>query len=83
MRELASGIDALYLSGHGRVSQSLLRALPDHRARAEEAGEAVPIAFGDGRWMVEPRGWFRYRFSLRHPHGRLGITDGRVLGRGV
>ena len=75
LRELASGIDALYLSGHGTVSKSLLRTLPESRARAEEQGEPVPIAFGDGRWTVEPRGWLKYRYSLRHEHGQLGISD--------
>lgn len=73
--ELASGIDALYASGHGTLSPSLLRALPEHRAAAEQQGQAVPIDFGDGGWVVEPRGWLRYRYSLRHEHGQLGISD--------
>ncbi len=73
--EVASGIDALYVSGHGTVSPSLLRALPAHRSAAEELGEPVPIDFGDGGWVVEPRGWLLYRYSLRHEHSRLGITD--------
>jgi hypothetical protein len=79
LTELASGVDALYVSGHGTLSPSLLRVLPEHRARAEQQGEAVPIAFGDGGWVVDPRGWLRYRYSLRHEHGQLGISDKESL----
>ena len=62
LRELASGIDALYMSGHGSASPGLMTELEAHRLVAEEHREPVPIQLGDGRWSLEPRGLGRYRF---------------------
>ncbi|MGB8651370.1 MAG: hypothetical protein WCD35_11985 [Mycobacteriales bacterium] len=79
MRELASGIDALYLSGHGLASPGLLKELDAHRLLAEELRESVPVRLGDGRWSVEPRGMGRYRFCLSHEHGVIAVTDKEAL----
>lgn len=64
MRELASGIDALYMSGHGDASPAFLRELEAHRCAAEEHGDAVSVRLGDGRWLAEPRGLLKCRYRL-------------------
>lgn len=53
--ELASGVDALYLSGRANLPEALLAALEDHRALAE-AG-SVPVAFdlGGESYSLSPR----------------------------
>lgn len=44
LTELASGIDALYLSGHGEVRLGLADELEAHRDMAETHRESVPSA---------------------------------------
>jgi hypothetical protein len=79
LTELASGIDALYMSGHGWASPCLLGELDEHRVIAEEHRESVPMHLGDGRWSVEARGMGRYRFCLSHEYGQMGVTDKESL----
>lgn len=81
LRELASGIDALYMSGHGTASPGLLQELEAHRAAAEEHREAVSVRVGDGHWRVEPRGLLKYRYCLSHEFGLMGVTDKDSLPR--
>ena len=43
LREMASGIDALTLSGYGEVSSALLADLDSAKCAAREANEPVPL----------------------------------------
>lgn len=79
LTELASGIDALYLSGHGALRPGFVDELEAHRSVAEEHREPVPFDLGDRRWSVEGRGMGRYRFCLSHEHGIIGVTDKESL----
>lgn len=79
LRELASGIDALYLSGHGVLRPGLAQELEAHREVAETHRESVPFRLGDGRWSAEGRGMGRYRFCLSHEHGIIAVTDKESL----
>jgi hypothetical protein len=73
--ELASGIDAFYVSGHGIASPGLLEELERRRADAEACRVPVPIRAGDEGWSVRPHGLVRYRYCLGHERGLIGVTD--------
>lgn len=73
-RELASGIDALYMSGRGEVSEGLLADLADARARAEVAGEPVSLDLGGAEALVHPMGLRRYRYRISTQHGLIGVS---------
>jgi len=78
--ELASGIDALYLSGNAIVSESLREQLAVGRAAAERAGEPQPFNFGNGTICeIAHHGWGRYRYRLSHPHGLIGINPDSLM----
>ncbi|MCU1494758.1 MAG: hypothetical protein JWO62_2522 [Acidimicrobiaceae bacterium] len=79
LTELASGIDALYMSGRGDVSEALLVDLKAARAAAEEANEAVPFDLGGVEVRVEPRSFGRYPYRLLTDHGLVGITSSAAL----
>ena len=73
VRELASGIDSLYLSGKARLPLSLLTQLD--RAKARAAKEHGPVAFelGGVEFGLTPYGWGRYPFRLSHEFGLIGF----------
>jgi hypothetical protein len=77
--ELASGVDALYLSGDTELPNSLIAELDEARGRAADAGEAIPFRFGGGDWHLAGHGWLKYRYCLANELGKLGITPGRRL----
>lgn len=77
--ELASGVDALYLSGRASLSPELLAALADGRAEAEEIDEDVAWHIGEEQFQLAPRGLGRYKYCLRHPHGLIGLSASRNL----
>ena len=79
LRELASGVDALYMSGRGDVSPRLIVDLVAARATAEERGESVELDLGDCRVSVRPKAFGRHRFWLQHPHAEIGVSDKQDL----
>lgn len=79
--ELASGVDALYLSGRSDLPANLLDRLQLTKATALEHGTPVDFDFGRGRWSLQPGGWGKYRFSLVNELAQLGITAGNQLPR--
>ena len=79
LKELASGVDALYLSGRANLSAALFAALDERRTAAEEAEGPVPFEVAGVEWWVEPRSFGRYRYRLTSPHGLVGITDSEHL----
>jgi len=77
--ELASGIDALYLSGRGEVLAGTLVRLEERRAMAEEFDLAAPFEIGPLTFSLAPHGWGKYRYCLDHPIGRVGATSSTFL----
>jgi hypothetical protein len=76
---LASGVDALYLSGQGYLSKGLLDRLEEHRIWADQASMAVPFELGPLTFGLAPHGWGKYRYCLDHESGRIGFTSSRRL----
>jgi hypothetical protein len=79
VRELASGIDALYLSGRADLSDRLFQDLARLRARAEVMDEPQPLSVAGEEFLVAPRSHGKYRYKLRHRFGIVGITDSTNL----
>jgi hypothetical protein len=77
--ELASGVDALYLSGHGYLSKGFLARLEDERIFADRVSMRVPFELGPLTFSLAPHGWGKYRYCLDHESGRLGFTSSRRL----
>lgn len=73
--ELASGIDALYLSGRGDLPLSLLTELAEGRQAAEEADGPVPFTFGGVEFGFQPRSFGKYKYSLINPHMQVGVPQ--------
>ena len=78
-RELASGVDALYLSGNGYLSKGFLARLEEERLFADRASRAVPFELDGVVLGLAPHGWGKYRFCLDHETGRVGFTASRRL----
>jgi hypothetical protein len=72
--ELASGIDALYLSGKVPLSTADLEELERHREDALEAQEPIAVRLGGEEFGLKPGPLNRYRFRLTHQYGEIGIT---------
>ena len=79
MCELASGVDALYLSGHGYLSKGLLAKLEEERMFADRVSVPVPFELGPLTLGLAPHGWGKYRYCLDHETGRIGFTSSRRL----
>jgi hypothetical protein len=71
VRELASGVDALYLSGWAPIPQDVREKLLRGRERAEAAGEPVPFRFGGHDFAIKPHGLRKYPFCLQHERGLI------------
>jgi hypothetical protein len=79
MTNLASGVDAFYLSARVDVPGRTLDSLEAARERATVMDAPCPIDFGDGSARVLPHGWLKYRYCLEHPNGRIGVTKSKRL----
>ena len=79
LRELASGVDALYLSGHGYLSKGFLAKLEEERIFADRVSVPVPFELGPLTFGLAPHGWGKYRYCLDHETGRVGFTSSRRL----
>ena len=77
--ELASGVDALYLSGRGELAPAMLSWLDAERETAVEWDSPVPLPDLGLGWEIEPRSFGRYRYRLSHPNGLVGITKSEHL----
>lgn len=73
-RELASGVDALYLSGRGVVPQTLLDRLEEIRSLVELVSKPLTFELGGESLLMAPHAFGRYRYCLDHEHGRIGIS---------
>ncbi len=74
MVELASGVDAAYLSGRAELPAALFEVLEERRAAATEANSPVPLMLAGEEFGVEPRSFGRYRYRLVHRSGLVGVT---------
>ncbi len=79
LTELASGIDALYLSGRAVLPPSLLKRLEEARNRAELQDAPVEVLLGNQYFDLLPRNFGKYRYRLQHQFGLLGITPSEKL----
>jgi hypothetical protein len=79
LTELASGIDALYLSGRAAPPEQFLDKLEASRLRAQGRHQAEPLRLGDTTLLVEPHGFGRYRYCLRHEHCQIGLSPSHHL----
>lgn len=80
MRELASGVDALYLSGRGHLLAPAVAEIDTIRQLAGDANMPLPYVLDDGPvLMVAPHGWGKYRYCLDHPTARIGLSTSRHL----
>lgn len=77
--ELASGVDALYLSGRAALRGELLERLETIRCEAIELDSRLPFQFGSLEMTLAPHAFGKYRYSLDHPYGRIGITPSAKL----
>ena len=74
LRELASGVDALYLSGRSSLPSELLERLEAARSEAEALDGSPPFQFGSLPMSIAPHAFGKHRFSLDHPYVRIGIS---------
>lgn len=77
--ELASGVDAFYLTGSCVLPPLLLADLEFAKAEAREGGSPSRLSFGEHDFSVAGGGMGRYAFKLTHPHGFLAFTSSRSL----
>jgi hypothetical protein len=74
LNEVASGVDAIYLSGRASLPDSLLARLEEARTVALELDGSPPFQFGALEMLLAPHAWGKHRYCLTHPYGRLGIS---------
>lgn len=74
LTEIASGVDALYLTGRCALPDQLVDDLERARALAGVNREPTSLALGNDRFLV---GWGplnKHRFRLEHRHAMVGMT---------
>jgi hypothetical protein len=79
LKELASGVDALYLSGRADLSDEVVWRLEAGRLEAETHGNGLPMKFGGEEVRIQSHGFGKYRYCLMHPYGQIGITRSQKL----
>jgi len=77
--EVASGLDALYMSGRIEVPESVIERLQTTREVAEEAEGPVGMEFGGVDFEMPPRGLLKYKYRLDHAFGVIGISPSKSL----
>jgi len=77
--ELASGVDALYLSGRAALPGGLLVRLKMGREAAERDNISVQCDFGGEVFEFLPHAFGKYRYCLRHRNGQLGISPSEKI----
>jgi hypothetical protein len=79
LRELASGVDALYLSARPDLPQPFVAHLEDCREWAVEVKRRAPCEIGNAIFGISPFGWGKYRFCLDHQMARIGFSTSQYL----
>lgn len=78
MTELASGVDAFYLSGRARVPSALVEDLTVAREQSRLHRSPAMLSLGED-FAVQPGGFGRYPFRLEHRRGVIGLTTSEYL----
>lgn len=79
LRELASGVDALYLSGRGEPTAAFLEDLEGSRRLCEMARDSLLFHLDGELFDIYPHGWGRYHYLLAGEMGSIGITTSKHL----
>ncbi|MEX1207445.1 MAG: hypothetical protein WEE36_02400 [Acidimicrobiia bacterium] len=79
VRELASGIDSMYLSGRAVLPEAFVDRLERARGRALDGREPVGFDLGGVEFGLTPFGWGRYPYRLSHEYGLIGFTPSEHL----
>jgi hypothetical protein len=79
LRELASGIDTLNLSGRASVPVGLVERLAHARSAAESSSRPMPVDIGGLSFDVAASGLGKYRYRLTHRNGVIGVTASEHL----
>jgi hypothetical protein len=80
MRVIASGVDALYLSGMvERLPGELLVRMESAREDARRDDAAVEFVLGGMPVAMQPGPFGRYRYRLQHENALIGFTESRHL----
>ncbi len=79
LAELASEVDAFYLSGRAHVPQGFLDRLERDRRVADARHRPVPLVIGEEIAVLADHAWGRYRFCLNTRLGRIGLTESEHL----
>ncbi len=79
LTELASGIDALYVSGRAAIPPAFFERLEKSRQLAGLVNGPAPMLIADVPVNLLPHGFGRYRYCLRHRHGQVGLTPSAHL----
>ena len=77
--EVASGVDALYMSGRVEIPVAVVERLQLAREVAEEAEGPVGIEFGGVDFEIQPRGLRRHKYRLEHEFGIVAFTTSEKL----
>ena len=75
LTELASGVDAMYLSGKSQLPASLKADLETARAEAAGLGQAVDFEFAGRVWRLAGHGLLKWRYRLDSDVGLVGLTE--------
>jgi len=79
LRELVSGIDALYLSGRTELSKAVVDELEGRRVDAMAEDASVPVVLGNEVFELAPRNFGKYRYRIEHLNGLVGVTTSEHL----
>lgn len=77
--ELASGIDALYVSAHAAIPSALLERLEESRSTSMVAGGPIHIKFSGEQVRINPRALLKYRYWLSHAYGEIGVSPSGLM----
>jgi hypothetical protein len=76
---VASGVDALYMSGRVAIPGTVIERLQLAREVAEEAEGPVGIEFGGVDFEILPRGLRMHKYRLEHEFGIVAFTTSQKL----
>ncbi len=77
--EVASGVDALYMSGRVVIPGTVIERLQLAREVAEEAEGPVGLEFGGVDFKILPRGLRMHKYRLEHEFGIVAFTTSQKL----
>jgi hypothetical protein len=79
VHELASGVDALYLSGRGALQPGFLERLGEACRFADDVRLPVPFELGEPLLALRPHAFGRYRYCLDGEGLRVGVSPSAKL----